>query len=1013
MDQGAGAEQADTAGINSTAAAAATKTAAAGECVAPNTRKIPTDSDDSLAGITPDQIQLPSFTPTSQANFMWNQLDGAEFVKSIHAAYNECVHWRRNAFLVPSGSVGKQFVKELTRLFDAYAQGSALESIALYAIMVACTILLQKPHAASKCQDHIKALDRRLKSWREGDVEELMREGRAIQHALSLRFRGRTPDCHDDDGYIAKTFAKLVFEGKIHSAIRYLSENQRGGVLSLDELVDSQKQNSPTVRQALYDKHPCARDIAREALVNTSAPPVHPVRYESLTGATIRAAALRTNGAAGPSGLDGVGWRRLCCSFHRDSKDLCDAVAAFARRICSTYVDPEGLTAFVACRLIPLNKNPGVRPIGVCEVVRRIVGKAILTVVKHDILQAAGPLQLCAGQNGGCEAAVHAMNKVFQEPSTDAVILVDASNAFNNINRRIALFNIQRICPAIATVLINCYRGNAPLFVDNEVIFSKEGTTQGDPLAMAFFGLASVPLIKAIAVETTIQTWFADDAASGGRLRCLIKWWCNLNHLGPMYGYFPNAEKTYLVVKPDKFDEARTVFRDTGINICQSGRRYLGGTVGSDSFATEFISNNVARWVSEIEHLTKIAQSQPHAAFAALTHGLLGKWLYMIRVMDQSANSLLQPLEMAICSKLIPALTGQPPPGDAMRRLLALPARLGGLGIIDPTKVANQQQKASTAICKPLIDKILHQEEDFGLIGEEQEKAKNTVRKERQKLTGEEAMDIKLALPTNQQRCVDLAREKGSSSWLTALPIQRQGFTLHKGAFRDALCLRYDWDIRLAPTKCRCGHHFDVNHVLTCRQGGFHTIRHNELRDTFSELLREVCTEVVIEPPLQPLSGECLPRSANKEDNARLDIRARGFWDGMQDAFFDVRVFHPLAPSYQSQTLSALYRQQEQRKRSEYGQRVREVEHGSFTPLVCTTSAGLAPEGRVFLKRLASLISEKRGELYSTTIAWLRCITCFCLLRSSLRCLRASPKEHGKIRLDCISEAMADIRVAL
>ena len=58
---------------------------------------------------------------------MWNQLDGAEFVKSIHAAYNECVHWRRNAFLVPSGSVGKQFVKELTRLFDAYAQGSALE----------------------------------------------------------------------------------------------------------------------------------------------------------------------------------------------------------------------------------------------------------------------------------------------------------------------------------------------------------------------------------------------------------------------------------------------------------------------------------------------------------------------------------------------------------------------------------------------------------------------------------------------------------------------------------------------------------------------------------------------------------------------------------------------------------------------------------------------------------------------------------------------------------------------
>ena len=88
---------------------------------------------------------------------------------------------------------------------------------------------------------------------------------------------------------------------------------------------------------------------------------------------------------------------------------------------------------------------------------------------------------------------------------------------------------------------------------------------------------------------------------------------------------------------------------------------------------------------------------------------------------------------------------------------------------MDPTKVANLQQKASTAICKPLVDKILHQEEDFGLVGEEQEKAKNTVRKERQKLTGEKAVDIKLALPINQQRCVDLAREKGSSSWQKAL----------------------------------------------------------------------------------------------------------------------------------------------------------------------------------------------------------------------------------------------------
>ena len=105
----------------------------------------------------------------------------------------------------------------------------------------------------------------------------------------------------------------------------------------------------------------------------------------------------------------GVGFVAL--SIHRESRDLCNAIAAFTRRICTSFVDPDGLSTFVACRLIPLNKDPGVRPIGVCEVVRRMIGKAIL-VTKQDVLDAAGPFQLCAGQNGGCEAVVHAAQGV-------------------------------------------------------------------------------------------------------------------------------------------------------------------------------------------------------------------------------------------------------------------------------------------------------------------------------------------------------------------------------------------------------------------------------------------------------------------------------------------------------------------------------------------------------------------------------------------------------------------------
>ena len=105
-------------------------------------------------------------------------------------------------------------------------------------------------------------------------------------------------------------------------------------------------------------------------------------------------------------------------------------------------MDPSGLSAFVECRLIALDKCPGVRPIGSGETVRRIIGKAIATTTTEDIQEAAGPLQVCAGHISGCEAAVHAMHRVYESPETEAVILFDASNVFNSLNREAALRNI-------------------------------------------------------------------------------------------------------------------------------------------------------------------------------------------------------------------------------------------------------------------------------------------------------------------------------------------------------------------------------------------------------------------------------------------------------------------------------------------------------------------------------------------------------------------------------------------
>ena len=85
--------------------------------------------------------------------------------------------------------------------------------------------------------------------------------------------------------------------------------------------------------------------------------------------------------------------------------------------MCTEYVDPDGLGAFLACCFIPMNKNQGVRPIGICEVVRRIIGKAVMATIKGEALEAAGLLQLCAGQEAGMEATVHAVKAIFEKCS--------------------------------------------------------------------------------------------------------------------------------------------------------------------------------------------------------------------------------------------------------------------------------------------------------------------------------------------------------------------------------------------------------------------------------------------------------------------------------------------------------------------------------------------------------------------------------------------------------------------
>ena len=414
----------------------------------------------------------------------------------------------------------------------------------------------------------------------------------------------------------------------------------------------------------------------------------------------IRSIALKSDGAAGPSGLDAAAWKRLCSSFKSAFDDLCDALASFARRICTHYVDPMGLSAFVACRLIALDKCPGVRPIGIGETTRRFIGKAIMNAISDNIQEAAGPLQVCAGHLSGCEAAVHAMRQVFQSPDTEATLLVDASNAFNSLNRQVALQNIHHLCPSISKALINTYRKDTQLFIDGETLLSQEGTTQGDPLAMVMYAIAITPLIHRLKDDRIKQVWFADDATAGGSLTHLKAWWDHIVQVGPEYGYFPNATKIWLIVKEELVDEAKALFQGSGVAITIKGKRHLGASIGTRTFVESYVQEKVSGWIHEVERLSSIALTQPHAAYAAFTHGL--GLSQMLRICP---NHSRKPSD----KRLYHLSLAKNAFSDTNRELMALPVRLGGLGIIDPTKRTSTHYHQSERITAPLVALILQQ----------------------------------------------------------------------------------------------------------------------------------------------------------------------------------------------------------------------------------------------------------------------------------------------------------------
>ena len=215
--------------------------------------------------------------------------------------------------------------------------------------------------------------------------------------------------------------------------------------------------------------------------------------------------------------------------------------------------------------------------------------------------------------------------------------------------------------------------------------------------------------------------------------------------------------------------------------------------------------------------MTLIGENDPQLAYSSFTKALSHRWTFFQRTI-KNVSHLFKPLENVIRQKFIPAIIGRQV-NDIERQIFTLPVRLGGLGISNPVLKADEQFSASMSITKELQTLIKDQEATLDkynatLVHYNIGLHKSVID---DKLKAE-ATDIKEKLSEPAARSMSLAQEKGAGAWLTVLPLQNT-----------------------------------IDHTLTCKHGSHLIFRHNRVRDTNAEFLREICHNVKTKPELMPI----------------------------------------------------------------------------------------------------------------------------------------------------------------
>ena len=704
----------------------------------------------------------------------------------------------------------------------------------------------------------------------------------------------------------------------------------------------------------------------------------------------------------------------------------------------------------MACRLIALDKQPGVRPVGIGEIYRRLWAKCILKVTGMQATAACDNLNLCAGLPAGIEGAVHAVREVWEStqphnntqpgpdpdrrPATGAmdtadppgilpwadpptgdqegpphpgeagttplsgVLLVDAKNGFNELSRKAMLWTTRHLWANGSRFAFNCYRHSSQLLLRRRglpclILLSREGVTQGDPLSMVLYGLTLTPLAASLrkAVPSVVQPWYADDAAMAGPLEDVAAAMRLLQAQGPARGYYPEPDKSVLISDLDPTHPGLAVLSEFNFRYA-AGHRYVGGFIGSAEAQRQWLAPQIQKWAQGVESLARVATRFPQTAYAGLVKSLQSEWQYLQRVSPGVALSFA-PVEAAITSIFLPALLDEDAGGIAkLRAQLALPVRLSGIGLPNPVATADQCYQASKECTADLTASLqAGRPVDATGFAADAGRRRKGLRKAQAHVEKSTFEALKSAAGVADARRLQRATETGA--WLTAMPNTLNGTDLSADEFKDNLRLRLGLCPTSLPHRCEgCNERFTVEHAMSCAKGGLVLLRHNDIAAEWTSLCAQALSQSAVSAePLIHSRRDVVQAGATgtlPEPDLRGDVGVHGFWAAGTQAIFDVRVTDTDAPSQRNVDPAKILKKHERAKKAKYNDLCL-ARRRTFTPLVFSVDGLLGVEASAAMKRLATLLTGKWHQPYSQVAGYVRSRLSVALARSTSRCLRA------------------------